>query len=205
MEPAGHDPDLPEHAVSPSDKARWRGRVLEARRALGATDRAREGAALADAAARAITTGETVATYHPVWDEPGADALLDAIARVAGRVLLPLTPRRPGPLEWAPYAGPASLAAGRFGIREPTAPPVSAGEFAAATTVFVPALAVDRRGVRLGRGAGFYDRTLGAADPSARLVAVVRDDELVDALPEDPHDVRMGWALTPGGGLVRLS
>ncbi|WP_307846232.1 5-formyltetrahydrofolate cyclo-ligase, partial [Rhodococcus sp. CX] len=67
-----------------------------------------------------------------------------------------------------------------------------------------PALAVDRRGVRLGRGAGFYDRTLHLADPSARLIAVVRDEELVDELPEDPHDIRMTHALTPSGGLTAL-
>ena len=75
---------------------------------------------------------------------------------------------------------------------------------AQAELILVPALAVDRRGVRLGRGAGYYDRTLGAAGPNARLVAVVRDDELVDRLPEEPHDLRMGWALTPLGGLWRL-
>ncbi len=68
--------------------------------------------------------------------------------------------------------------------------------------VFVPALAVDRAGVRLGRGAGFYDRSLPLADPAARLVAVVRDDELVDEIPAEPHDVRMTHALTPRQGLV---
>ena len=73
------------------------------------------------------------------------------------------------------------------------------------SSVFVPALAVDRAGVRLGRGAGFYDRSLPLADPAARLVAVVRDDELVDELPAEPHDVRMTHALTPGRGLVELA
>src|SRR4029077_10013888 len=67
-----------------------------------------------------------------------------------------------------------------------------------------PALAVDGAGVRLGRGAGFYDRSLPLAAPTARLVAVVRDDELVDRLPAEPHEVRMTHALTPNGGLVAL-
>jgi 5-formyltetrahydrofolate cyclo-ligase len=58
--------------------------------------------------------------------------------------------------------------------------------------------------VRLGRGAGFYDRSLPLAARTARLVAVVRDDELVDRLPAEPHDVRMTYALTPNGGLVAL-
>ena len=75
---------------------------------------------------------------------------------------------------------------------------------AGAAVVLVPALAVDRHGVRLGRGAGFYDRTLSLADPSAALVAVVRDDELVAHLPAEPHDVRMTHALTPGAGLTPL-
>jgi 5-formyltetrahydrofolate cyclo-ligase len=73
-----------------------------------------------------------------------------------------------------------------------------------AAVVFVPALAVDRTGVRLGRGAGFYDRTLSLAHSSARLVAVVRDDELVGEIPAEPHDVPMTHALTPGRGLIRL-
>jgi 5-formyltetrahydrofolate cyclo-ligase len=42
------------------------------------------------------------------------------------------------------------------------------------------------------------------AAPSARLVAVVRDDELVDRLPAEPHDVRMTHALTPTGGVIAL-
>jgi 5-formyltetrahydrofolate cyclo-ligase len=75
---------------------------------------------------------------------------------------------------------------------------------ASASVVLVPALAVDLAGVRLGRGAGFYDRSLSSVDPAALLVAVVRDDELVDLLPGADHDVPMTHALTPGLGLVAL-
>ncbi|WP_298273762.1 5-formyltetrahydrofolate cyclo-ligase, partial [uncultured Bradyrhizobium sp.] len=73
-----------------------------------------------------------------------------------------------------------------------------------ASAVLVPALAVDRRGTRLGRGAGFYDRTLQWAATMAPLVAIVRDDELVEELPNDPHDVRMTHAATPGLGVLDL-
>lgn len=70
--------------------------------------------------------------------------------------------------------------------------------------MLVPALAVDRQGVRLGRGRGFYDRSLRCRDPHARLVAVVRTVELVDVLPSEPHDVPMTHALTPERGLIAL-
>jgi 5-formyltetrahydrofolate cyclo-ligase len=70
--------------------------------------------------------------------------------------------------------------------------------------VLVPALAVDRHGIRLGRGAGWYDRSLPFAGAETPLVAVVRDAELVAELPVDGHDVRMTGVLTPGLGLRAL-
>jgi 5-formyltetrahydrofolate cyclo-ligase len=63
---------------------------------------------------------------------------------------------------------------------------------------------VDLAGIRLGRGAGFYDRSLSRAGRTTRLIAVVRDDELVERLPGEEHDVPMTHALTPGRGLVGL-
>jgi 5-formyltetrahydrofolate cyclo-ligase len=76
--------------------------------------------------------------------------------------------------------------------------------FDTAQVVLVPALAVDRRGVRLGRGGGFYDRSLMLCGPGARLVAVVRDSEVLDEVPGEAHDVPMTHALTPGAGLLAL-
>jgi 5-formyltetrahydrofolate cyclo-ligase len=58
--------------------------------------------------------------------------------------------------------------------------------------------------VRLGRGGGFYDRSLSDRDPQARLIATVRDAEFVDELPSEPHDVRMTHALTPERGVIAL-
>ncbi len=69
--------------------------------------------------------------------------------------------------------------------------------------VLVPALAVDRRGVRLGRGGGSYDRALVRA--RGLVVAVLLDGELQEQpLPEEEHDVRVHAVLLPTG-LVLLS
>ncbi|MFE3223413.1 5-formyltetrahydrofolate cyclo-ligase [Nocardia sp. NPDC059228] len=184
------------------DKRAWREEILARRRALPAADQEREAAALA-AAAGALAAAGWVCAYVPVGGEPGSLAMLDALRAAGARVLLPVT-GEPGPLEWAEYTGPAGLRRGRFGLREPEGAPVANG-IAKAAAILVPALAVDRRGVRLGRGAGYYDRSLSACRADARLIAVVRDDELVERLPEEPHDHRMGWALTPLGGLRRLA
>lgn len=184
-------------------KALWRNSLLAARRARTDAQRRADNESLT-AAARVLTvSGSTVCAYVPVGSEPGSLPLLDALRGRGNRVLVPVT-KPDGPLSWAEYTGEEGLVAADFGLREPSGRALAPDAVAQATLVLVPALAVDRRGVRLGRGAGFYDRTLHLADPSARLVAVVHDDELVDELPEDPHDIRMTHALTPGGGLTVL-
>ena len=145
--------------------------------------------------------------YVPIRFEPGSIALLDTLLRLDAGVLIPVAridaDSVPQPLQWGEYR-PGRLVTAQFGLLEPPEPWLPAEAVADATIVFVPALAVDGAGVRLGRGAGFYDRSLPLADPAARLVAVVRDDELVDRIPAERHDVRMTHALTPRQGLVAL-
>lgn len=185
-------------------KAVWRTSVLAARRDRSDAQRRVEDDALTASVRALATSGATVCAYIPVGSEPGSLTLLDALRDAGNRVLVPLT-STDSALEWAEYTGEDDLVAADYGLREPRGPVLAAETVAQASVVLVPALAVDRRGVRLGRGAGFYDRTLHLADPAARLIAVVRDEELVDELPEDPHDIRMTHALTPGGGLTALA
>ena len=155
-----------------------------------------------------VDDGQTVCAYVPIRFEPGSITLLDTLLRLGNRVLLPVARSAadgiPLPMQWGEYR-PGRLVSARMGLREPAKPWLPAEAVTGADVVFVPALAVDRAGTRLGRGAGFYDRTLPLADPAARLVAVVRDDELVEQLPAEPHDVAMTHALTPRRGLVELS
>ena len=139
----------------------------------------------------------------PVRGEPGSTELLDALRAAGHRVLLPVVVGA-APLDWAEYAGPESLDRARYGLLEPNGPRLGAAELGAADAVLVPALAVDERGVRLGRGAGHYDRSLPLADPAAQLIGVVRDAEFVAELPGEEHDIRMHAVITPGRGLVAV-
>ncbi len=182
-------------------KTAERGRLLAARRAVPAADRALVAAALATGvldvvAAYDIAPGGTVCAYLAVGSEPGSVAMLDALRAAGYRVLLPIVVGA-APLDWAEYTGDHALRPGPHGLREPTGAPLGASAIASATLVLVPALAVDRRGTRIGKGGGHYDRSLPMTD--APLVAVVRDAEFVDDLPVEPHDVRMTAVLTPSG------
>lgn len=155
-----------------------------------------------------MSSGSTVCAYVPVGAEPGSIDMVDTLLRRAGRVLLPVArtsaENAPLPLRWGEYR-PGTLTSARWGLLEPPEPWLPPSVVAEAGVVLVPALAVDRSGVRLGRGQGFYDRSLPARNPGARLVAVVRDPELVDALPAEQHDIPMTHVLTPRGGLIPLS
>ena len=86
------------------------------------------------------------------------------------------------------------LESGRFGILEPAgdARRIGAGEL---DMMLVPGLAFTLRGVRLGRGKGFYDRLLQAS-PGWRI-GVAHEFQILDSLPEDPWDRRVDGILTP--------
>jgi 5-formyltetrahydrofolate cyclo-ligase len=182
-----------------------RAQLLAARRQVSDEVHAAEAVKLAAHVFGLAGRDDTVCGYVPVGTEPGSTELLDVLVRAGARVLLPVAVTdqegTPLPLLWAEYR-PGELIAARFGLREPAGPRLPPATVAQAGLVLVPALAVDRRGVRLGRGAGFYDRSLPLRALDARLIAVVRDAEVVDELPAEPHDIRMTAALTPGHGLL---
>ncbi|WP_244894471.1 5-formyltetrahydrofolate cyclo-ligase [Amycolatopsis arida] len=184
-------------------KAEWRTRLLANRAAVSVQQRVAEALALTEAAA--AVAGRTVCAYVPFGAEPGSIGLLDVLRDRGSRVLLPVVPPAPGPLDWAEYTGTSGLVNSRFpGVLEPAGPRLGPAALGLAELVLLPALAVDRTGIRLGRGVGYYDRSLPHAAADARVVAVVRDAELVPRLPAEPHDARVTAALTPGRGLVAL-
>lgn len=182
-------------------KAALRRRIAAGRRALPGARKEAEAAALAAAVAVLAAVNETVCAYWPMGSEPGSPAMIDGLLARGVRVLLPVvSPEHP--LDWAEHTG--EMRAGPFGLLEPAGARLGTTAITTAGLVLVPALAVARDGLRLGRGGGYYDRTLPMARPGVPLVAVIRDEELLETVPAGPHDVRVTAALTPGAGLVPL-
>ena len=188
-------------------KAALREQLLAARGGVADAVRAAEARMLSERLELVVTSGSTVCAYVPVGTEPGSIEMVDMLLRRARRVLLPVArttaDNAPLPLRWGEYR-PGALVPGPWGLLEPAEPVLPESALGEADLVIVPALAVDHQGVRLGRGRGFYDRSLGGRDPQARLVAMVRDAEFVGELPAEAHDVPMTHVITPRGGVMAL-
>lgn len=152
---------------------------------------------------REMSAAGTIAAYYSIGTEPDTHGLIFALWKRGSYVVLPVL-RPDGDLDWASYEGPDSLAPGPRGLLEPTEPVRGPATVARADVVLVPALAVDARGYRLGRGGGSYDRALARVGGQVPTIALLYDDELLPTVPTEPHDQRVRLAARPGPGLTRL-
>jgi 5-formyltetrahydrofolate cyclo-ligase len=167
------------------DKSTVRERLLAARRGRSPGEIASARAAIREhVLARLTPTVRCVAAYQPLRTEPGSIELLDALAAGDRSVLLPVR-RADNDLDWV--------------FRDAPDRSLGIDAVAAADLILVPALAVDRRGVRLGRGGGSYDRALARVGPGVAIVALVYADEVMDALPSDSWDRPVSAVVTPTG------
>jgi 5-formyltetrahydrofolate cyclo-ligase len=196
------DADSPTDAVRRA-KAEWRAQILAARRELSEAARAEAARAIGEhlLAAPELQDVRRVAAYVPVRGEPGSVEILDALRARGIDVLLPVA-LPTGSLDWARYGGP--LVPAGYGLLEPAGRRLGPGAIAAVDLVLAPALAVDRHGVRLGRGMGYYDRALAGLDETTTVV-LLYDCELVDGhLPAEPHDRPVDAVVTPLLGWVKV-
>ena len=197
-----------------NDKTALRSRLLAARAAMSPEQRQQAALALGRRALDllpellpdGLPDGRTgvVAGYVSMGAEPGTRALLDALRARGVRVLLPVL-REDNDLDWGVYEGAEGLVRARRGLWEPGGARLGVQAVCEAELLLMPGLAVDRHGVRLGRGGGSYDRVLerlaaagqGRSGPRAPLVTLLYDDEVLPEVPAEPHDRPVDAAVTP--------
>ena len=149
-----------------------------------------------------VRRAATVAAYVSVGTEPGTGPLLDQLRALGRRVILPVLCADLD-LDWGVYDGPASLDRAGRGLLEPRGPRLGVEAVATADVVLTPGFAVDRTGMRLGRGGGSYDRALGRVPVGTLTCTLLYEHELVDEVPAGAHDRRVGAVATPAG-VIRL-
>ena len=143
----------------------------------------------------AWSAAKSVLFFAPLPDEPDLWSLLNEAITAGKTVALPAFVPGTNRYTARQIIDPVrDIIAGQFGIREPVAAcaevPVNRLDLA-----LVPGVAFDARGGRLGRGRGFYDRLLSVVNGLKCGVAFA--EQIVDAVPVGPLDIRLNCILTP--------
>jgi 5-formyltetrahydrofolate cyclo-ligase len=177
-------------AITPIAKAHLRHKIRAELKEMPAEDRHARSLAICERLIPFIRQAGNVALFAPRPDEPDLK-LLESSGLWIGRTVL--FPRLEGSaLTFAPADNWAELQPGKFGLLTPIRP-ASPRE---PQLVLVPGLAFNRRGDRLGRGAGFYDRYLAGLDTAVVTIGVAFHLQLIDDLPCETHDFRVRTVVT---------
>ena len=185
--------------MSPVTKDELRREIRAMRRARPLEAREQAGLAIAERAAAYISGGPgTVTSFMSLPTEPQTEALNRRLLEAGARVLVP---RIVGSdLQWVELSDQSEFTVGAMDIREPKGRVVP---LRGVRTMFMPALAVDEHGNRLGQGGGFYDRALASVarhrDGGPLRIALVFDDEFRDWLPTEWFDTPVDVVITPSG------
>jgi 5,10-methenyltetrahydrofolate synthetase len=137
-----------------------------------------------------------VAAYASFGSELDTAEFLAGILADGKQLLLPRINRTQRVLELRHVTDlDTDLVSGVWGIREPAehCPLLSDTKIG---FMLVPGVAFTSKGARLGYGGGFYDRLLASLDRDASRIAAAFDLQLVDQLPEGPHDQRVDRIVT---------
>jgi 5-formyltetrahydrofolate cyclo-ligase len=153
----------------------------------------------------AFLTSLCVALFAPLPSEPDIHPLIEEAWAQGKRVVLPLMIQRGAAPEldwheiasWDDVVGPGQL--GPPGLREPDPLRCRRVPPAELDCVFVPGVAFDAEGFRLGRGGGFYDRFLSLTPPALPRIGLMFSLQKVPRVPCEPHDQPLRSVITEDG------
>ncbi|MET0806547.1 MAG: 5-formyltetrahydrofolate cyclo-ligase [Lacisediminihabitans sp.] len=178
-------------------KRALRAELRERRRNMTATEREHATETISAHLRDLVTAydARTIAAYLSANDEPNIRPFLNWAQEHGVRVLFPVS-RDDGLLDWTIGDGETEQE-GLFGMPEPVGELLSPSALDDVDLIIVPAASVDRHGMRMGWGRGYFDRTLGSMEKCPPVYAVIFDRELVDSVPTEVHDRGVDGAVTP--------
>lgn len=138
----------------------------------------------------------SLALYSSFKGEVETGSILEEGLRMGKEVLLPVMREGQLILTFVAVRTKEELMPGRYGI---LVPPWEPGRIKAVEEIellFVPGLAFDMSGRRLGYGGGYYDRTLHGLKKDQAKVGLAFDFQLREELPDGPTDVKVNWIVT---------
>jgi 5-formyltetrahydrofolate cyclo-ligase len=180
-----------------NEKRALRAEIRERRRITPAAERAAATAAVTAHLQQLADGIQSMAAYLSTPDEPSTREFLAWACNQGIRVLVPFS-REDGLLDWAPYDGKEE-AEDLLGMPVPTTELLGPIAINDVDLIVVPAASVDQRGMRMGWGRGYFDKTLGSMDRRPPVYAVIFDSEFIESVPSEVHDQRVDGVVTPSG------
>ncbi len=182
--------------VTSKDKARLRAEILEDFTSVPEPDRHAWSVAIAKTvlALPELKRTSSLMLFLSKDDELDMDPLISGALDAGLTVYGPCTLSRSRRLVPTRLTSLEAVSAGAYGIREPACEEtLDPGDL---DIVIVPAVAFDRRGYRLGRGGGYYDRFLELLSPGAMTCGVIASRHLQSHVPTEPHDRKVRMIVT---------
>ena len=139
---------------------------------------------------------DTVVLYAPKDNEISTWLILERALADRRRVLFPKIESNDSTLSLMDVRDRQELRPGAFGLLEPAGSEMVSAAHLERALICVPGVAFSMSGQRLGRGGGYYDRLLATVPPSAITVGLAYSFQVLDRLPESPHDQRLGFIVT---------
>jgi 5-formyltetrahydrofolate cyclo-ligase len=147
--------------------------------------------------------GKTVALYCALAGEVPTERIRRTYLAAGARLYYPRVTEK-GTLSFYPHREGDGWETGPYGIPEPSIPAGVEPRQSGWDIVVAPGLAFDRRGNRLGRGFGYYDRFLGDLPEDVPRVGLAWAGQLVPDVPVDARDVPV-HALVTEEGVIRVA
>jgi 5-formyltetrahydrofolate cyclo-ligase len=136
-----------------------------------------------------------VALYSSMQNEVATAGIRDHALKEGKRVFYPRVAGDTGG-DFAELKRAGDLRPGRYGILEPAGNVLLTQRDEEGLVVFVPALAFDLRGNRLGRGKGWYDRALSRLGAGVTLAGLAYELQIFDRLPAERWDCKVDHIIT---------
>ena len=165
----------------------------ELRRVSPPHDPASDPAIRARLASHLLDPDACVAFVWPMSGEPDLRPLMRELEQAGRRLALPAVIAPHQPLAFHPWRATTPLVAGLHGTHHPQ--PALGEPALHPDIILVPLIAFDRRRNRLGRGGGYFDRTL-AAYPQARAIGFAHSAAELRLVPTEPHDRPLDLIVT---------
>ncbi|QGG49088.1 5-formyltetrahydrofolate cyclo-ligase [Heliorestis convoluta] len=183
------------------DKAKLRAQILHQRKQMSLEEQEEKSKKITEiiVQSRLFYDAKVIMAYASFRQEVDTRELIDVTLQQGKRMVMPLCHPSEKAILPCEIKSQDDLVAGTWGILEPRKESLSLVAPTEIDLIFVPALAFDRQGHRLGYGAGYYDRFFTQIHDKTIKIGLAYQIQIVHKLLSEPHDIPVNHIVTEKG------